>query len=145
VADPSRTFQQLLTTLRDAAKADGDAALSGAAPTWFLPPDWPGDPFDPDGFAAAFQREDLNAAVEEALNGDAPMAELAGYKLQIDYIATLERAFRMRHASPAALAAMAAARRRGHGRDGGVFVGGVLRYVQDVLAAGGRPPEEAPT
>lgn len=121
---------------------------------WQMPPrtdemDWEGDPLDLPRLQEAFNRDEANQAYELLLadkENPGTTGQAAAIKLQIDYVATLERAFRTRHSTYCRAAAHAAARQRGQGDYSGLFRRHTLAYVQNLLRAGQRtPPEEAAT
>ena len=65
-------------------------------------------------------------------------------KIQIDYIASLERAFRTRQASSVRCKIHASARRRGHAASGGLYdsaSGGLAVWLQRMLDAAHDDPE----
>ena len=88
----------------------------------------------------AFNRELINDNYLDAMKAaDDPgtVGDIVSLKLQMDYNATEERAFRLRHATLCRCAAFAAGRRRGH-RNYTVFAA-VEQHAADMLAAGGAP------
>jgi hypothetical protein len=126
-------FEDQLTRLRALA-----AAAGAGTPGWWLPPAsaWSGDVLDVPGMAAAFDRSAVGADYAEALTTDGTAATAASLRVQNDYVAALERAFRARHRGPVRDAAHAAARHRGHGAARGVY-DAALAYAKDLL--GGAP------
>jgi hypothetical protein len=102
------------------------------------PASWNGDLHDLVGMNSAFSRDVLNSMYSAALfdpNTGGTVGDCITAKAQIDWIATMERAFRTRHASRIRCAAHASARRRGHGSTNGIFTGTVLGYVQGMVQA----------
>jgi hypothetical protein len=132
------TFNATVGGLADQAEAQAQAARGQGLRPWNAP-DNAGSPLDVPGTTAAFDRAAIDAAYGRAI-GDAAspgtVGDCVALKVQSDYVAMMERAYRARHCTPVRLLAMAAARRAGHGQDGGVFRGGVLRYAADALKAG---------
>ncbi len=87
----------------------------------------------------AFDREAINQNFAElfaASDNAGTIGDATSLKLQGDYVAVVERAYRARVATPLRCMAHAAARRAGHGHAAGVFTGGVLQYAQDAIKAG---------
>lgn len=122
----------------DAYKA---ATLTGQR-RWMMPPagTWSGDPLDVAGMDGAFDRDRLNELYAEALGDPSKggtVGDCAAAKLQIDYTAVMERAFRTRHMTYRRAVAHAQGRRKAQGAATGVFVGSVLPYVQNVIEAAG--------
>lgn len=96
------------------------------------------DPLNIPGVVLKFDRQKVNTNFGELIaDGANPgaLGDVISVKTQCDYVAIAERAYRARHCTPVRSIALAAARRRGHGDPLGVFQGGVLRYVQDMLKA----------
>lgn len=125
-------FQKLL----DALRSHAESAAKAVAPRWFAPSGGSASPYAPEASERAFPRDALNAAAEQAtLRGSVGRA--MGVKTQLDYSATAERAYALRHMTHPRAAAHAASRRAGHADPAGAFTGEVLQHVQDLLAAGG--------
>ena len=100
---------------------------------------WSGNPFDIPGMTGAFDRDDINQHYAEMLSDPANLGSLGSslaLKLQVDWLAVLERAFRTRHASSVRCAVHAAARRKGHSSGAGIFSIGTLGYVQNIIQKG---------
>lgn len=97
---------------------------------------WSGDLHDLDGMSKAFDRadnwQDFKDAIKDA-SAPGTSGDIIASQLQSEYLATQERAFRNRHASPCRLMLHAAARRRGHSHDNGVLKVGVLGYLENIL------------
>ena len=92
---------------------------------------WPGlaIPYDRDLIAEAY---DTIISDPEGTDGDGMSA-----KLQSDYLASQERAYRLRQSGPLRCVMHAAARRAGHGNPFGAF-GRVEIYAQDLIVAGAK-------
>jgi hypothetical protein len=142
-------FVAHLGALFDVNEANAAAACSGAPSAWYYPPldEWTGDPRDIKGMNAAFDRTAINELYEEVV-GDplrqGRQGEAVVLKLQLDYIAALERSFRTRHASSVRSKIHAAARRKGHGASGGLYDpsgGDIVLWLQRLLAAAHSDPE----
>lgn len=133
-------FSDRLDNLRDKSEAVANS-LDGSARPWMLPdglesrdllhvpslhsPDW--------------DRAGLNANYDEAVaSGTSPgtIGDVVALKLQIDYMAMEERAFRLRHASIIRCQIHAHGRRKAHGMAAGLF-GAINQRISNVLRAGG--------
>jgi hypothetical protein len=101
-------------------------------------PNLASDTLDVPGITKSFDRTAVDQNYKEVIaDGTAPgtIGDAVSLKVQGDHIAIMERGYRARHCTPVRLLAMAAARRKGHGNEAGVFLGGVLSYAQDTLKA----------
>lgn len=123
---------------------------------WQLPFSWNWDNnlfhiFGPAGIQSAYDRtcpNDLyvraltkgapisNGCSSDAPDGEGRVSDCMAEKVQIDYLAIQERAFRLRHATPIRCAIHAAVRRRGHSTANDAT--GSQAFLQD-LGAGIRP------
>ena len=134
--DPN--FQkQVQKLVQDAARRA--AAIEGAPPAAMVPEDWDGDVRNIVGLGEPFDRQDLNQQYADAhQDAAAPgtVGDVVAIKLQIDYLAMMERSFRIRHSSPIRDICHMFARHKGHGNGKGVFQNQVLGHVQDAIAAG---------
>jgi len=138
VADVDPNFEKQLRALKADSKANGDALRANTAPRWFRPDGWGGDVFDYAGIAAAFNRDAANDMVVKAVSdAEAPgtTGDLVAATTQIDYLACLERAFRVRHAMPGPrLLLHAAGTLQGAGHDKGVYSLCGVEYVRRLVA-----------
>ena len=135
------------TELQSTALTTGESVLvSGVAPSvqrlWMMPSleTWNGDLFNISGIGDAFCRDEFNAAYAEAVEtagtvAGGRLADRYVSKVQLYYIAAMERAFRARHASSVRCNYHAAGRRRGHGGEFSVFAA-VKDYLLNTLASG---------
>jgi hypothetical protein len=133
-------FYSHLVQLSQQARAASDGSRALTQRRWCIPPlsDWGGNLHDLVGMSSAFSRDSLNSLYEYALlnpQAGGTVGDCAASKTQIDWIATMERAFRTRHASRIRCAAHASARRLGHGNVNGIFTGGIFGYVQGMVQA----------
>jgi hypothetical protein len=130
-------FQKLLEeSCEDSEKIAAYLSVMADSRDWMAPPNWEGDVFDFIGIHEAFERKEQNEQYMEIMVAeDGTLADTMPQKLQIDYIGMMERAFLARHSSPVRAMMHAAGRRKGHGEPGGVHIGGVLQYAQDLLAS----------
>ncbi len=130
-------FLETVNQLADQVDKQAKAARGHDTRPWNRP-DALVDPLDVPAITG-FDRVEINANYEELLaDSDAPgtSGDAISLKVQCDYVAARERAFRARHATPVRLIAMHVASRAGHGHPKGAFLGGALRYAQDALKAG---------
>jgi hypothetical protein len=138
VADVDPNFERQLRALKADSKANGDAIRQNDATRWFRPAGWDGDVFDYAGIARAFNRDAANEMVVRAISdAEAPgtSGDLIAATTQIDYLACLERAFRVRHAMPVPrLLLHAAGTMKGNGTDKGVFMLCGVEYVRRLVA-----------
>lgn len=135
------TFLKLLSALQTQAEKQATAARTGAARVWQIPPSLKTALSDIGGITKGFDRDELNKLFSSLIEDSSAMGtagDVVGVKIQVDYVAAMERAFRARHASPLRCLAHAAARRKGHGDSAGIFsdASGVTRFVADAIQAG---------
>lgn len=107
---------------------------------WMYPPtdSWSGDPQDIVGMNVAFDRSALNnqyVALLNDLTQASPVGSTMVTKLQIDYIAAMERAFRTRHYSSVRARIHAAGRRAGQAHSNGQFAGSMLVWLNRIMEA----------
>lgn len=116
------------------------SVTTGAGREWQLGDlnGWSGDVTDIPGMARPFDRKEIGQNFADVYQPKSPgtVGDAATLRLQNDYLAAMERAFRTRHASSVRAAVMAAGRRSGHGDGQGPLLDGVIRYAQDLLKAG---------
>lgn len=133
-------FEQRLKDLQTHATAEGAARPVGNQVPWARPADWEGDVFDFAAFAKSF---DTTAATQDYLKANktpttpGTVSDVIAATTMIDYMVTMERAFKVRHTMrrPRAMA-HAAARAVGHGDSNGPLAQLGLEYVRAVLAKG---------
>lgn len=129
---------------RSYAGRASSAARGSGTRSWFVPGgSWSGDPLDLPGVAAAFSRTAIAGAYQSFFFDPAGTAgDCLAAKLQSDYLASQERAYRLRHLTPVRAAAHACARLAGHADAGNGVFARVSGYLQDILVAGsaGLPP-----
>jgi hypothetical protein len=140
VATLDPVFVDHLDTMETVSSAAAAATTLLGQRQWMLPPlgGWDGDPYNIQGITLAFDRTTLNAQYVELVSDpdrEAKIGEVMVTKLQVDYLAASERAFRTRHASSVRLRLHAAARRRGQGVSQGPFSGSIGLWLQRMLAA----------
>ena len=128
-------FRELLETLTIQAQRNAYAEDYGTDRVWMTPGEHDTNVFDiRDMQLDAFSRESLNEKYIEIHKDpkEGHVGEAAAIKIQMDYMAVAERAFRYRHASYVRCLAHTSARDAGHGDESGVY-SGVLNYVQDLI------------
>lgn len=142
----SQALRELQAHARDIAEA---AKTPSQARPWQLPPgtEWTGDLTAIDQIEKAFDRSEIeenHAAVIGDLAAPGTAGDVISLKLQNDYVAAMERAFRARHATSVRCMAHAAGRRAGHGHSAGIFsdASGALRFATDVKMIGNSEPVE---
>ena len=139
MAELDQTFQRRLNELRNQSEQISNAIRGIYPRLWMVPSsdDWNGDLHDLAGITQPFKREELNQKYSEIISsGKGSVGTAISYKLQIDYLAVMERGFRTRHASRVRWAMHAAGRRKGHGSRTGIFTGLLMNHVQNFARAG---------
>lgn len=144
-------FDGQLNKLISVHKAAGEATRLISQRQWMLPtlgdaaggaePLWNGNLFDISGIKNAFRRNDLNAQYDRAIttSGERDGGRLADRyvsKVQIDYLAAMERAFRARHGSYVRCSMHAAARKQGLGTEDVSSFTNVKDYLNQVIDEG---------
>jgi len=134
LTDVRQRFSDVIHWLAASAKS-GANALRNTEQRKDTFPDkngWSGDPFDVTTLSKLFERvEHDDDMIELVRASETPgvVGDLQLISLQGDYLATLERAYRLRMTTRCRAIAHVASRQRGHGHDGGLFIKGVLGYV----------------
>lgn len=143
-------FTKAVQALQRQARDISEAAKSPSQTRpWQVPPAsaWDGDLTAVDQLEKAFDRaeiEENHAEVIGDLESPGTAGDVISLKLQNDYVAAMERAFRARHATPVRCMAHAAGRRAGHGHSAGIFsdTSGALRFATDIKMIGDSEPVE---
>lgn len=145
VPELNEDFVNHMQVLQDTAEANGAATCLDGQRKWYYPPlnGWSGNVTDITGMNDAFARDDLGTqyqAVNTAASGGT-IGESMVVKLQNDYIAAAERAFRTRHASSVRCRIHAASRRKGHGNSLGIFStnGNIQGWLNNIIASSVEP------
>jgi hypothetical protein len=134
---PSQAIQKLLQKLKNTSEEVSQSLLSeGYQRPWEDPPGWEGDIFNLEGITAAYDRQEANENYQDALKSQRPMGEAMAARIDMDYLAAHERAFRLMQMSPVRATVHAASRRRGHGHAAGVHTGVILQHLTDLIAGG---------
>jgi hypothetical protein len=137
-ADVDPTLQAQIDALRSACTSMANYIISGQAPRWMTPAllGWSGDLNDWEGIAKAFTREVSNQAFASATadpRSPGTTGDLVVTLTQIDWLACMERAFRMRHTMTRnRCLALTAGRMRGLGGDDGPLAC-VAEYVSNLV------------
>jgi hypothetical protein len=137
---PDPEFLDQISKMEEASSAADKATTLKGQRQWMYPPlqGWDGDPQNITGMNKAFIRAHLNDLYKKILAQASPtgtVGEAMAVKLQVDYIAALERAFRTRHCSSVRAKIHAASRRRGQGNPDGVFTSSVVLWIERLLFA----------
>tara|TARA_Y100001973_G_C5208638_1_gene343602 strand:- start:5571 stop:6440 length:870 start_codon:yes stop_codon:yes gene_type:complete len=114
----------------------GSAGSAGSAAAPLLT-----DPLDIPNIELSFDREAINEQYRDLHKDDTKGTTTGGatvLKQQMDYIATAERAYRLRHATNVRCTLHHSLRREAHGHDVGVFQR-VMTIIQDTLKASTPP------
>ena len=138
----SNFLANMLAAIAAAANAAG-AATNSLLREWFLGDTriWSGDPLDIDAIANAFARATSGDSYAAAMTSSTgAVGDAMAAKMQSDYLAAMERAFRMRHASPIRCVMHAASRRLGHGNAADGPIARVQTLAQDMLVAAAASP-----
>ena len=133
-------FSDLLVRLQAASLVHAKAAISQVQQQWDGPApvgSWSGNPLELDTLADAFDRDEVNDEYVTCLTSVPPgtTGDVSSLRMQVDYVAGAERAYRTRHCSSIRAAMHAAARRQGHGQDGGVYTV-IGRQAQSLIDRG---------
>jgi hypothetical protein len=145
-------FLALLDRLSVVAAANSIAVCnSDYQRQWFLSAalgaGWSGNPMDIQGMNLAFDRSALNSIYLSVLSSTSPLGrtgEAGLLKIQIDYVAAVERSFRTSQASSIRCKIHAAARRSIQGASGGLFdIGGgtIVIWLNNLLAGAHADPD----
>jgi hypothetical protein len=131
-------FQKQIEALRLAAEFTSVSDTSGAPGKWMLLDlgAWDGDPLNIPSIAWAFDRAEINqqyAAMLSDPRNPGSVGSCIALKLQVDWLATLERGFRARHATSVRCSVHAGARRGGHNNPKGIFTTGIQGYIQNII------------
>jgi hypothetical protein len=140
ITAPDPEFLDQIEKMEEASAAADEATRLAGQRRWMLPPlqGWDGDPQNIPGLNKAFTRDNLNSLYKKIIS-DMERAGTTGEamvaKLQIDYIAAMERAYRTRHCSSVRAKLHAAGRRRGQSQPNGVFTGSVVLWLERLIFA----------
>lgn len=129
-------FSSMINWLVDYAENRADALLLEADGDWATAKTVAGiavDPFAIPELRLPFLRTDINVAYQETLiEGNGSLGDCSALTLQGDYLAAMERCYRLRHASKLRRQTWAAARFLGHADPKGIFER-VQDHVTEIL------------
>jgi hypothetical protein len=134
LSDIRDRFVTVVSWLKDSAENAG-AGLRGTeqrTDSWPDKNEWSGDPFDLEDLGKPFDRSEQDEDMHKIVTAEEKfgvVGDLQLITLQGDYLATLERAARLRLTTRCRALAHAAGRLRGHGHPGGLFNRGVLGQI----------------
>lgn len=135
-------FHERLADLRLQAQQIQQAIQGAAQRPWQVPANFTGSLLDvPELHNPAFNRDEINANYEEVTKDPknaGTVGDVIGLKLQLDYVACEERAFRARHTTLARAMCLGHGRRFGQGQ--GSLWGdkdGIEAVVSSFISAGG--------
>lgn len=136
--DVDPVFNAVLKSLQEQAADAAEARVTGKPVKWMMPPesDWSKDLKDTETLATAFAPETvISQFVDGTTDPEKPgsTGDLVVTQAQVDYLAVMERAFRVRHMPRLRLVCHAACRAKRHGDDKGPLIGGVLEYVRSLV------------
>lgn len=137
----SDNFYDVIDRMTNDLQEAGDAPEEITQRPWMTPDlnGYDGDPLNIGGMAAAFDTTDLNNAYATATQqAGAPgrVVDRMVAKIQVDYLAAMERAYRARHATIVRCQMHAAGRRQGQGGEHGVLRT-VRSYINELVTQGG--------
>jgi hypothetical protein len=122
------------------SKQASDAVRMTGQRTWNIPrpKKWGGDPLNIPDIQKCFNRDPINTSymdTNKSAEESGPVGDSMVSKIQIDWVAQLERAFCLRHATSVRCAAHASARNMGHSQAQGIYLYGLRNYLQDIMKA----------
>lgn len=134
----AETFRKRLQQLRASAGKQADALIGSGARPWQVPDDT-GDLLDIEKLhKPGFDRQLLNDAYQKCMQDTAAFGttgDVIALKQQIDYVATEERAFRLRHATVCRAMVHGGLRRQGQSISR--IFSNIEKQVSDIIANGG--------
>lgn len=141
VTAAGEVFDRQVDNLRKYAENDSKAGVrDGVWPEWFAPykTSWDGNPFDIEGLAEEFSRQQHAQEFNSALTGSnsGTLGDLAVSTIQGDFLAQMERAYRSRLRSSVRNKIHAAGRRLVQGSENGVVALGIKNYIDLLIKAG---------
>jgi hypothetical protein len=132
-------FRKRTLQLREGAKQMADSVKGDAQRPWEVPAELTTQLTDIASLhKPAFDRSEINANYDEVLaSGSDPgtVGDAASLKLQVDFNAAEERAFRLRHATSLRCIIVAHGRLDGHGHQAGIYAA-AENMAADLIAAG---------
>lgn len=145
IANIDPNYERRLRELREHAALEAAAAVSGEPVPWFRPAGWNGQPDDIATLGEQFSRNQANedylaACADPASPGTS--GDLIATTTMIDYLASLEQGWRLRHTSRVRAVAHAAGRKLGQGSDTGPFVQNGVEFIRSCLSRARESPAE---
>jgi hypothetical protein len=136
-ADMDPNYEKRCRDLQAHAEREYQARKLGNQVPWFRPASWGGDPFDYDAMHPPFARDKANADFLAAVSNPADPGTTGDVELtttEADALATMERAFRVRHTlrRPRAVAHLLS-RKQGHGDPPGPLIALYVEHVRSLL------------
>lgn len=134
----AEVFQKNIEKLQAVCGKQGDGVLGTERRVWFVGDLdlWDGRVTDPTLIGGAFDRTTISDEYVAALEEEGgTVGELSATKMQCDYVASMERAFRLRFTNSVRAKFHAAARRKGHSAEKGVLAR-TMTFAQELIAAG---------
>jgi len=133
--DPN--FEKQVRKRKTDAAAEAQARAGAGQAKWDRPAGWAGDPFDYAAMHAAFNRDQANEQLVEAVKDPASpgtTGDVVACSTMINRLSTMERAFKVRHTLRRCRAvAQAVGRKKGHGADTGPLIQLNTEYVRALL------------
>jgi hypothetical protein len=135
------TFSKRISDLEKKAQKISESFRNQSYAEWHVP-DEIQDLMDVPGLDKAWQRNGINREYENIVGKQGDAAGSVGaaraMKMQADFLAVEERAFRTRHASLVRCAAMAHGRLDGHGKAGNGIFSFIKEGVQSAIDLGNK-------
>lgn len=136
-ADIDPNFERQLRKRKQDAKAEYDGVSAGDRAKWDRPVGWSGDVFDYAGMHQAHNRDKANQGLVDAVkDASAPgtTGDVVVCSVMINRLATMERAFKVRHTLRRIRAtAHTLGRKLGHGNDTGPYIQLGVEYARELL------------
>lgn len=147
MSDIDIQFSKFMQARQKQSEETAKGLTTSVAYDWDRPGSGPApDPYNP-GTIAEFARDSISGQYQQTMSGSGggTVGDRAATKLQHDHLAMAERAWRARHCSPVACFARSAARLTGHGENDGVYTGGILKGIQNLLKSSKSSSPPTPT
>ncbi len=134
MVDVDPVFEKRTRDMQSAAAEAEAGYRQGEQVQWMRPEDWDGDVFDYDSPTPSFDTKVCEEAFIQAHSSakqPGTTGDIITAITQVDYVDTMERAFRARQLYPLSRCmALLAGRKKGHGSKNGVFGGVARNYVR---------------
>lgn len=130
-------FHDRMKDLMQQAKEEHEKRSRGEQVKWLKLEDWNGDVHDYKDMQKPFDREKVNNEGVDAIKepkSPGTTGDVVAAVLQIETLACMERAFRMRTTMQRCRAmAHMLARKKGHGDKAGVFMNNGVQYIKNIM------------